>query len=320
MTDSTEAPRISLADRLAAVTRPGLDLTPVLTTVTTHATIENTKAIAHCHHIALDGSCLPRLSDFTDEVANWLLDYVTPRKHLMTASSSNEQEARLKNERLRRQAIETFKRHGMSGEQGEMLLFVLAESLLKLPQLLCKMDLKTDREMHFHGLDGVHCGPGNGPDELAIYWCESKVHKSLDGALSEALDGLMPFLLSAGAGDSDKRRELVLLDHYMDLADAELQKLILDSINPHSTAFNKVSWRGICLVGFDYEYPRKPNQVRHDEFTAKVKSSFPDWCRMAQSRAMHRGIESFEIHLLYVPFGFCDDFRIAMKKSLGLST
>src|SRR6516162_5701618 len=144
--DASIASRLSLADRLAAATRPGLDLTPVLTTVTTHASIEDTKVIAHCHHVALDGSCLPRLSDFTDEVANWLLDYVTPRRLLMEATSSNEQEARLKNERLRRQAIETFKRHGMSGEQGEMLLFVLAESLLKLPQLLCKMDLKTDRE------------------------------------------------------------------------------------------------------------------------------------------------------------------------------
>src|SRR5215469_12284476 len=108
--DFNTASKLSLADRLALVTRPGLDLSPVLTTVTTHACVEDTKAIAHCHHVALDGSCLPRLSDFTDEVANWLLDYVTPRRHLMAASSSNEQEARLKNERLRRKAIETFKR------------------------------------------------------------------------------------------------------------------------------------------------------------------------------------------------------------------
>ncbi|UUO32216.1 MULTISPECIES: Hachiman antiphage defense system protein HamA [unclassified Bradyrhizobium] len=129
--DSKIASSLTLAERFAAVTRRGLDLTPVLTTVTTHAVAEHTKAVAHCHHVALDGSCLPRLSDFTDEVANWLLDYVTPRRLLMAASSSNQQEARLKNERLRRQAIDTFKRYGMSGEQGEMLLFVLAESLLK---------------------------------------------------------------------------------------------------------------------------------------------------------------------------------------------
>ncbi|MCP1835672.1 hypothetical protein J2R76_004012 [Bradyrhizobium sp. USDA 4532] len=318
--DTSVASGMTLAERLAALTRRGLDLSAVFTTVTTHAAVDGTKAVAHCHHVALDGSSLPRLSDFTDEVANWLLDYVTPRRLLMAASSSTDLEARLKNERLRRRAIDTFKKHGMSGEQGEMLLFVLAESFLKLPQLLCKMDLKTDGEMHFHGLDGVHCGPGDGPDELAIYWCESKVHKDLDGALSEAFDGLKPFLLGPGTGGSDKRRELALLDHYMDLADAELQKQILDSINPHSVAFNKVSWRGICLVGFDYDYPQKPNQIKHAEFTAKVKAAFPDWCKMAKSRAVNRGVESFEIHIFYVPFGFCDDFRNAMKTSLGLTS
>lgn len=183
----------SLGERLADVAQTGLDLSPYLTSVDVHVKVDETQAVAHCHHIALDGSTLPRLQDFTDEVANWLLDYVTPRSALLESSSGSAREVRLKQERLRRDAISTFKRHGMSGEQGEMLLFVLAENFLKLPQLLCKMDLKTDPEMHFHGLDGIHCGGGNSPDQLAVYWCESKVHKNLDNAISEALDGLKPF-------------------------------------------------------------------------------------------------------------------------------
>ncbi len=131
-------------------------------------------------------------SGLTDEVANWYWT-TSPEKRSSGSSSGSAREVRLKQERLRRDAISTFKRHGMSGEQGEMLLFVLAENFLKLPQLLCKMDLKTDPEMHFHGLDGIHCGGGNSPDQLAVYWCESKVHKNLDNAISEALDGLKPF-------------------------------------------------------------------------------------------------------------------------------
>jgi hypothetical protein len=319
MTDVTTAIEPTFADRLAAVARTGLDLSPFLTTVSTHEKVAGTNALAHCHHIALDGSCLPRLADFTDEVANWLLDYVIPRRKLMETTSSSLHEVRLKNERLRRAAIDTFKKHGLSGEQGEMLLFVLAETFLGLPQLLCKMDLKTDSEMHFHGLDGVHCGPGNGPNDLAVYWCESKVHKDLDSALSEALDGLKPFLLSAGSGGPDKRRELALLDRYMDLNDPELQKLVLDCLNPNSVAFNSVSWRGICLIGFDHEYPNKPNTMRRDDFTREIKNHFPDWCAKIMSRAKNRNMESFELHVFYVPFGFCEDFRQAMKRSLGLA-
>lgn len=309
----------TLAAKLDKVARRGLDFSSVLTTVTTHFPIETTKAIAHCHHVALDGSCLPRLQDFTDEVANWLLEYVVPRTKLMEATSADATQARLKNERLRRVALETFKQSGMSGEQGEMLLFVLAEAFLGLPQLLCKMDLKTDSEMHFHGVDGVHCGAGDLPDQLAIYWCESKVFENLDSALSSALDGLKPFLLGPGSGEKDKRRELVLLDRYMDLGDADLQAKILTSIDPHSPDFNSVSWRGICLIGFDHEYPNQPNSVKKGDFTTQIEILFPSWCEKVKSRAKNRSLETFEIHIFYMPFGFCEQFRAAMKKSLGIT-
>lgn len=310
---------ISLGVSLAKIARTSVSLDHVLTAVSRDLKVEGTSAVAHCHHIALDGSALPRLQDFTDEVANWLLDYVIPRTKLMAASSVTDHERRVKEQRLRREALETFKKNGLTGEQGEMLLFVLAEAVLGLPQLLCKMNLKTDREMHFHGLDGVHCGAGDTPNQLAVYWCESKVHKDLDGALSEALDGLQPFLASSGTGASDKRRELALLDRYMDLGDTAVQRQLLECLDPHSVAFNSVSWRGICLIGFDHAYPTKPKSVASNAFTAEVQQKFPDWAKKIAERAKNRTLDAFEIHLFYVPLGFCDDFRSAMKKSLGLA-
>lgn len=309
----------TLEDALTSLARKGLDFSPYLTTVTTHQSIDETRVSGHCHHIAFDGSSLPRLQDFTDYVAGWILDYVIPRRALIDSSASNATEARMKHERLRRQAIETFKKTGVSGEQGEMLLFVLAEAFLSLPQLLCKMDLKTDRDMHFHGLDGIHCGPSGTDDGLAVYWCESKVHADIDNALSEALDGLKPFLLSAGTGSSDKRRELALLDRYMDLGCPDLQKKILDALNPHSVTFNSVSWRGLCLVGFDYDYPIKANTKTASEFKKEIEEKFKDWLAKTKSRTKFRQLDTFEIHVFYVPLGFCQNFRDCMLVSLGLS-
>jgi hypothetical protein len=320
--DATSEPlaATTLAEGLTGIARKGLDLSHVLTTVTTHHAIDATKALAHCHHIALDGSCLPRLQDFTNEIAEWVLDYVIPRTKLMTAQSSDNTERRLKEARLRREAIDTFKTSGISGEQGEMLLFVLSESLLHLPQLLCKMDLKTDHDMHFFGVDGVHCGADSAdPDRLAVYWCESKVHKTLDGALTEAFDGLKPFLLGPGSGEKDKRRELALLDRYMDLGDDDIQERVLQALNPNSPAFNAISWRGLCLVGFDYAYPSKPNEKKHADFLKEVSDKFPDWAKMVTARAKNRNLETFEIHVFYVPFGFCEDFRKCMAVSLGIA-
>ena len=39
-----------------------------------------------------------------------------------------------------------------------MLLYMLVQAFLGLPQLLCKMPLKTSSEMHYHGADGIHIG------------------------------------------------------------------------------------------------------------------------------------------------------------------
>jgi Cap4 SAVED domain len=37
-----------------------------------------------------------------------------------------------------------------------MLLYLLLEVELGIPQLLCKTPLKTNPEVHYHGVDGVH--------------------------------------------------------------------------------------------------------------------------------------------------------------------
>ena len=50
-----------------------------------------------------------------------------------------------------------------------MLLFMLAERFLKLPQILCKMALKTDSRLHYHGADGVYAGVTQ-EGVLKLYW------------------------------------------------------------------------------------------------------------------------------------------------------
>jgi hypothetical protein len=219
-------------------------LASVLTTITDQEILEGTKLLINCHHVALDGSGMPRLVDLTNHLVQWVQEYVIPRSTLNKADNDSPHVRRRKEAALRQQALDAFKTRGLSGEQGELLMFVIAEAILGLPQLLCKMDLKTDTEMHFHGLDGIHCGPGENDETLAVYWCESKVHKDASDALSEALDGLKPFLLSPGAGTKDKRRELALLNRYMDLGNPHLQGLILYSLDPDNENFNSVSWRG----------------------------------------------------------------------------
>lgn len=294
-------------------------LEPYLTTVCHKSDVADTRISLNCHHVALDGSGQPRLIDLTEALSEWMVDYAIPRRALLAIENEPDHVRRRKTLALRKEAKNTFKKNGMSGEQGEMLMFVISEAILGLPQLLCKMDLKTDPEMHFHGLDGVHCGVGSN-ENLAVYWCESKVEKDVGDAMGNALDGLRPFLLSAGTGDKDKKRELALVNRYMDLGDESLQKMVLDALDPSKVEFNSIEWRGICFIGFDTDlYPDGPNEKSAETLNNEFKAEIKNWMKSLEVRSKNRKLESFDIHFIFVPFGFCEDFRKAMSAALEVN-
>ncbi|WP_306309964.1 HamA C-terminal domain-containing protein [Gluconacetobacter sacchari] len=90
---------------------------------------------------------------------NAVTNYAIPRAKMADAKARDERwnsgEAVAA---LHEEAKRSFTDLALTGEGGEMLLFLLAERFLKLPQILCKMDLKTDTRLHYHGADGVYAG------------------------------------------------------------------------------------------------------------------------------------------------------------------
>jgi hypothetical protein len=141
----------------------------------------------HCHCLRVDanGRVQPRrLAEF---MRNAVADYAIPRVQLAKAKARdanyNSTEAVAA---LIEQARRSFTDLAKSGEGGEMLLFLLAERFLKLPQILCKMDLKTDTRVHYHGADGVYAGV-TAEGVLKLYWGESKVYSDVSAAIRHAL-------------------------------------------------------------------------------------------------------------------------------------
>ena len=101
----------------------------------------------HCHCLAVDGNGRVQPRRLAEFMRNAVADYAIPRSQLAKAkardSKYNSTEAvGAVIEKARR----SFTDLARTGEGGEMLLFLLAERFLKLPQILCKMDLKTDPE------------------------------------------------------------------------------------------------------------------------------------------------------------------------------
>lgn len=151
-----------------------------------------------------------RLAEF---MRNAVVDYAIPRSKLVDAKARDN---RFNSTEVVAELVEPAKRSftdlANTGEGGEMLLFLLAERFLKLPQILCKMDLKTDSRMHYHGADGEYAGV-TAEGTLKLYWGESKVYGDASAAIRDCLSSLSPFLIEAdheegkGARPSASKRQ-----------------------------------------------------------------------------------------------------------------
>jgi hypothetical protein len=196
-------------------------------------------------------------------------------------------------------------------------LFALAEKLLQLPQLICKMSLKTNTRMHIHGADGLHAGVDEQTGKLLLYWGESKIFGDVTSAVRDCLKSLAPMLQDHEAS----KRDLQLLQRHLDVDNEDLENALKKVLNPDDPAFNSLEFRGLCLVGFDCDaYPKGPSKIELDAVVSAITSTLPGWKQHVAKRVTEEKIDAFSMHFLFVPIPSADEFRKLFREHLGLST
>ena len=252
---------------------------------------------------------------------NAVADYAIPRTQLAKAKTRdrkyNSTEAVTA---LVEQARRSFTDLAKTGEGGEMLLFLLAERFLKLPQILCKMDLKTDSRMHYHGADGVYAGVTDA-GLLKLYWGESKLYKSASEAISNCLASLAPFLAEPEHEDSARERDLILLSDKADLSDPRLTKALQHYFDKNSIMSKRVQYCGVALVGYDAQfYPGEDVTAIADEIASAARADINTRHAKISECLKREKLDRFEVELLCVPLPSAEDFRSAFLKAMGLTT
>lgn len=274
----------------------------------------STETSAHFYFIKLDGNGYPRKSDLLKYVAMKIVDYSIPKKEQLEAK-----EYFIKNNstskviELRQKAIKLFTDLEKTGELGEMLLYILTEDILKLPQIISKMTLKTSGKLHYQGADGVHFNYNESDDTLDLYWGESKMEKTITSALSNCFDSISPFLTDPISYDSTQNRDLQLITSNIaeNINNKKLEDFLVNYFDLNSEYSNKLSFKGICFVGFDVkDYPTKPKEkttsILLDDFKKKLKS----WKKSVKTQLdNHPEIEKFEINIFLMPFESVDKMR-----------
>lgn len=250
---------------------------------------------------------------------NAVVDYAIPRSKLADAKARDN---RFNSTEAVAELVERAKRSftdlGNTGEGGEMLLFLLAERFLKLPQILCKMDLKTDTRMHYHGADGVYAGVTQ-KGILKLYWGESKIYGDASAAIRACLNSLAPFLIEPEHDEAERERDLILLSDKADLSNPEITDALKRYFDKSSAMSKRVQYCGAALVGFDAPfYPKDDVKAVAEEIVKASRTALTGWCNSIGERLKLEKLDQMEIEMFCVPLPSAEGFRAAFLKAMGI--
>jgi Cap4 SAVED domain len=312
-----DAPTLAVAlSNLARGDPASLDA--YLVSVERDVPVEGTKTRAHCYFLAVDGNGRVRVADFVQRICEHVIDFAIPRSKIREASDYLRRTGSTQKwVRLSREAKDLFTDLATTGEGGELILFTLAEHLLGLPQIICKMALKTSEQMHYHGADGIHASIDPETGLLSLYWGESKMFSAASDAISDCFASLAPFLTGERGRE---RRDVQLLNSYVDLDNPQLEEAIKHYLDPDHVAFNRAKYCGLAFVGFDStSYPPEDQRAEAQRIAAAVQTAAAGWRSHIGRRCISARIDQVDIHFVCIPFPSVQAFRDRFLQELGLA-
>lgn len=272
--------------------------------------VAGTRVACRTHFVARDGNGRVRLDALAEYLALGIVDYCIPRSRSRRAHDAYIRTgSTVEIVRLTEEARGLFTALERSGEAGELLLYTLLETVLGVPQILCKMPLKTNSQMHVHGTDGIHAKVLE-DGGLALYWGESKLHATVNSAIDEAFASLAPFLLDEGPGAA--RRDLMLLRDNLDTGMDEVTAALIRYFDGSGLSA-RLEVRAACLVGFDLaDYP-SPHAEDGEAIAEAVNKSIESWVSRVGARVAQHDVTTFEIEVFLVPLPSVEAFRKSMR-------
>ena len=145
------------------------------------------EATLRFQHLRFDENGEPKFNDLAEVLADHIIEYC------FAARRRGKPVKPYQYSRLNREGRAYLRKFETSGEAGEMLLYFLLEAVLKAPQMVAKMELKTNPKMESHGSDGIHMRWHEADGKLDIFFGEAKLEKTIYSALDNTIESLESF-------------------------------------------------------------------------------------------------------------------------------
>lgn len=279
----------------------------------------------HAHFLPFrDGQ--PTVGEFVDVLYLKLVPFCLHRKHVNQEQKSwNSLSPNKIQERavqLQQKALDLFKRANRqtnrNGEFGELITFLLIESVLKAPQFIAKMSLKTNSQMPVHGSDGIHVGLDSVAGQLSLYWGESKCYANVDQAIEQAVKSV-----AENIEYKKMAHELFLVEQYANLADfpSGVQEAILSFIDPYNENYNQRIDVSVVFIAFDLDtfaalHGVDADQLQ-DEFSKRLRVALADYVEKLDSTLEKHRVRKHRIEIFFLPVPSIAEMRRMFQERIG---
>ena len=212
-------------------------------------TIDGTNANVTLHFVRFDQTTKePRFSLLAKALAKHVVNFclsARTREEVKARTAYDEDEGE-----LFMIARDYFRKLKDSGEVGELLLFFLLEAALGAPQVVCKMELKTNPNDEVKGADGIHVKWDDKDGHLDVFLGEAKLYQDIGAAMTKALESVKDIY--------DRNRldeELHLVTADFKHLDENFQRRVTSWVN-RETAPDECHIIHSCLIGWDWSQYR----------------------------------------------------------------
>lgn len=277
--------------------------------------INGIKAEIRLHYIKFDGNGQPMVKALANMLYDQIIDYCISSRN-RPEKLDTKQAAKLTKEarQLFRNPQVTDTSPDKTGEAGELLLYFLIESVLNAPQIVSKMELKTNHKDEIKGSDGIHAKYNEKEEIIEFYFGESKLYKKSSDAISEAIKSIDQF-----HNVQMDEHEYTMVTKHFKYANEELKEAI-SSFIVHGKPGSNVRVNHACLIGYDFkDYNNlsgdSPKELLED-FLTKFLTDGKRLTRLIQKKFDSFSNKHLFFDVFFIPFPSVVDFRNAFNEAL----
>jgi len=277
--------------------------------------INKLNAKVRLHYLKLNGNGEPMVKALANLLYEYIIDYCISsanRPDVLTARDST---------RLTKEARKLFRHPEVAennpdrtGEAGELLLFFLVEAVLGAPQIVSKMELKTNHRDEVKGSDGIHARYSEQDDIVDFFFGEAKLYIDPISAITAALKSIDDF-----HSVDMLEHEFTMVTKHFKYSNDETKKSI-SSLIISGEAGPNVRLNHACLIGYNFKDFASLDGSTPKEMTADFISKFlSDSERLTKSlfsKVDNMKCKQLSFEVFFLPFPSVDEFRNAFNKAL----